>query len=368
MKIYIDGLFYKCAGIGRYYEVMLNELLNKGIKIITSIPNKHVESFFRDFGSYQNLDVISVDYEKFSSKGFLVHSVILKKIENKVDIFFFPHINLPKYIPNKSVVTIHDLGPFTEFWDRNIVKKSLFKFYLKRAVEKASKLVCISETTRNDLFSLFPGAKEKSEVIYNFLDEKFLYPICKNYDRLIEEKYILFVGNRKKHKNIEGLIRAYDIIKDKIEHLLVIAGAKEKDRDEVDNLIEKLKIKNRIIEFILPTDKELLNLYSNADLFVFPSFFEGFGFPPLEAVSCGTPAIVSNIPILKEIFGDSAIFFDPYNYIDISEKILMVLNNQDMRKKLLEREKERIYNFDKSVSLKKYLKVFEQIIERKNNA
>lgn len=366
MKIYIDGLFYKCAGIGRYYEVMLKELSTRGIKIITSVPNKYKKQFVDNFGSNENIDVVFVDYDKFSSKAFVSHSTILKKIENEVDIFFFPHINLPIYIPKNTVVTIHDLIPFTEFWERNFIKKQLFRFYLNRAVKHSVKLICISQTVQNDLINMYPSTKEKSEVIYNFLDKKFLF--CENYEQLISDRYILFVGNRKKHKNIEGLIKAFNIIKDKIEHKLVIAGAKDKESDEIDILIKDLNLKDNIIEFTSPTDEELLSLYSNADLFVFPSFFEGFGYPPLEAVSCGTPAIVSDIPILKEIFENSAIFFNPYNYFDIAEKILMVIENQNLKEEILYKERERIAMFDKNVSLNKYLKLFEQVIERKNNA
>jgi hypothetical protein len=110
MKIYIDGLFYKGSGIGRYYESLMKEFSKQDIKIYTCVPKRLKKDFEKDFEGYlQSIIPIFVDYEKFSYKNFIRSRKILKKLENKVDLFFYPHINLPLYIPHNTITTIHDL-------------------------------------------------------------------------------------------------------------------------------------------------------------------------------------------------------------------------------------------------------------------
>ncbi|HPP66653.1 MAG TPA: glycosyltransferase, partial [bacterium] len=250
--IYIDGLFYKGAGIGRYYESLTKELSNRNIKIITSIPKKLRNEFEKDFAEYPNIEPIFVDYEKFSLKGFYQHSKILKELKNKVDLFFYPHINLPYYIPERTVITIHDLRPFTPYWDRNKIKLNIFGYFLKRAVLYSQRIICISKTVETSLLSFYSAAENKTCVIYRFIDEKFM---SNEFTKpIIPGSYVLFVGSRKKHKNLGMLIKSFNNIKRIVPHNLVIAGSKESDFDEIDDLKEILHLKDRIIEVLSPDD------------------------------------------------------------------------------------------------------------------
>ncbi len=364
MILYIDGLFYKGFGIGRYYESLTKELAKKGINIITSVPRRLRDQFEKDFADIPNIEHIFVDYEKFSIKGFFKHSSLLKSLEGKVDVFFYPHIDLPYYIPRNTIVTIHDLIPFAEWWDRNQIKRSIFKFFLKRAVGHSKDVVAISETTKKDILMLYPNLERKIKVIYRFIDEKF-YPRT-NDKALVVDPYILFIGSRKIHKNIKNLILAFNNIKNKLNMKLVIAGPKDAgiQKDEINSLIDKLNLKNDIIEFVCPDDNTILNLYSNANLFVFPSFYEGFGLPPLEAIACGCPAITSNIPVLQEILGYNIACFDPHSIDDISEKLLSVLTDKRKREDLLCIGKEQLKKFDKDKIINEHLRLFEGMIKR----
>lgn len=240
------------------------------------VPEKLRDDFEKDFAGISNIEPIFVNYEKFSMKGFFTQLRILRKLEKRVvNLFFYPHINLPYYIPKNTIVTIHDLRPLTQFWDRSEIKRKIFIFYLKRALKHAKKIVTISNTVAKELQEKYQRINNKIGVIYRFTDNKFID--CKRPNkRIIENPYLLFIGNRKKYKNLETLIKAFAKVKDKIPHYLVIAGAKDREKDEVDNLVEKLSIQNRVIQLIKLDDETIINLYSFADLFVFPSLFEGF--------------------------------------------------------------------------------------------
>ena len=361
MNIYIDGLFYKGSGIGRYYESLTKEFAKRGIKIYTCVPNNLRNDFEKDFSNIPNIEPIFVYYEKFSLKGFFKQSEILKKFEKELTLFFYPHVNLPYYIPKNVVITIHDLRPLTKFWDRNEIKRKIFIFYLKRALKHSTKIIAVSNTVAKELKQNFKGTDKKIEIICEFIDDKFINQNQSRH-RIFDYPYILFIGNRRKHKNLSLLIKAFAIIKEKIPHYLVIVGDKEKERDEVDILIEKLNIQERVIQFIKPSDEVIISLYKFADLFVFPSLFEGFGLPPLEAVSLGCPVVLSDIPILREIFGEAGFYFNPYSEEDLAKAILKVISNEEFKIGLLEKQKERLKMFDKNKIIEQYISLFERII------
>ncbi|HOL90302.1 MAG TPA: glycosyltransferase family 1 protein [Candidatus Pacearchaeota archaeon] len=368
INLYIDGLFYRGSGIGRYYESLTKEFAKRGISIVTCVPERLKKDFEKDFAGVPNIEPMFVDYEKFSLKGLWKQFSILKDLENKVDLFFYPHINLPFYIPRNTIITIHDLRPFTEWWDRSELKREMYKILMKRAISKSKKIITISNAINEDLIKYYKNIKLESKinVIYEFIDDKFIN-FQKPREPLIKENYFLFVGNRKKNKNLKNLILAFNKIKDKVNFKLVVAGRRDAgvSKDEIDELIENLNLKNFIIEFLNPTDKDLINLYTYAQLFVFPSFYEGFGLPPLEAISCGCPAITSNIPVLEEILGKDIACFNPYSINDVAEKLLSVLKNDGKRQQLLQEGKERLKFFEKDKIINQYLKCFKETIKNK---
>jgi glycosyltransferase involved in cell wall biosynthesis len=359
-EIYIDGLFYKGSGIGRYYESLLKEFSLKGIKIYTCIPVRLKDSFEKDFKDFKGIEAIYVDYSKYSLKGFIKQSYILKNLENKVDLFFYPHINLPYYIPKNTIVTVLDLTPFTKFWDRSLIKKKYYKFLFRRAICYCKGIVTISKATKKALLNFDKTVESKVDIIYEFIDDKFIEALNVSEKRLLYEDYILFIGNRKKHKNLERLILAYNEIKKKINCKLVIAGNKDinNDRkDEIDLLIKKINLENDIVEIISPDDETIINLYRNAKLFVFPSLCEGFGLPPLEAMSLGCPVIASDLPVLREVCGDAALYFNPYSENDLSDKMLKILNDEALIKIMKEKGLDRVNFFDKEKIIKQYIEV-----------
>ena len=243
------------------------------------------------------------------------------------------------------------------------MKKKVFGWYLKRAVKKAGKIITISESAKREIMDIYPIYNAKIKVIYRFVDEKFLR--TKDYynkERVIEDDYILFVGNRKKHKNLFRLILAFDQVKNIFPNLkLVIAGKKDSKIDEIDLLKNKLNLKEKIIEAISPADEEIINLYKYAKAFIFPSLYEGFGLPPLEAMAIGTPVLASDIPVLKEICCNAAYFFNPYDVEDMAKAICKVVTNESLRRSLIERGKERVKFFDSESAIDQHVQLYKEV-------
>lgn len=361
MKIFVDGTFYKASGIGRYYSNLLELIAEeRSWKVITTVPKRLEEEWLREFGNYENITPLFVNYEKFNLNGFLRGGKILKELEKECRVFWFPHINLPLYVPKNTIVTVHDLCPLTPWWDRSFLSKVIFARLLKRAVKTAEIIVVPSNFTKNELLKRFPEAGNKVRVVYNFISEKFFTEPKKDEKPLVEGDYILFIGNRKKHKNVKNLVLAYSSIKDQFDCKLVIVGSRDKNRkeDEIDKLIKKLNLRDHVVQFENVSDEKLINLYKNAKLFVFPSFYEGFGLPPLEALACGCPVITSKIPVFEETLGNEIALFDPSSVEDMISKIEDVLVTPSKRHRILRVSEEILPKFSK----RKIAETYEKII------
>jgi len=321
MTVYVDGLFYKGSGIGRYYEFLVSGLSKRGINIVTAVPEPLKDSFLRQFSANSMVEPIFVPYEKFALKSFTSQSNLLKSLENKVDWFLYPHVNLPMFVPRNTIVTVHDLIPLTAYWDGSKVKASFFRSLVSRAVRKAYRIIAVSETTRSELVTVFPQSKDKTVVIYESYEER-LVRIASTLDkRLVDGSYFLYVGNRKRHKNLGRVIEALSRISDK-SIKFVIAGQKDgAGPDEIETQVKELNLGHRVLFFVNPSDELLASLYKGARFLIQPSLIEGFGLPPLEALSLGTPVLLSDIPIFREIYEDAAEYFDPFSVEDIAEQL-----------------------------------------------
>lgn len=235
-----------------------------------------------------------------------------------IDLFHSPHYTLPYLLTCKSIVTIHDLihikfREFFPFW-----KTRAAEFLIQQTIKKADLVLTVSKTSKEDILELFPAAKGKIEVLYNRLSDQWLQPVpdIDLADLGIPRDYLLYTGNFKKHKGIDTLIDAWSQIKDRPP--LVLTG---KSGDMDPDLHERIFSLPDIRVFGFAGGDLLRNLYSKAMLFVFPSLYEGFGYPPLEAMLCGTPVLSSDAPALKEILGKDAEFFQRGNAEDLKHKL-----------------------------------------------
>lgn len=177
--------------------------------------------------------------------------------------------------------------------------------------------------------------------------------------------YIVYVGNVKPHKNLISLVKAFEKVKNEIPHNLVIIGKKEgfiTGDQEVIKYAEKLQDRIKFTGFV---DNETLQGYiANAQALVFPSLYEGFGLPPLEAMACGCPVIVSNVASLPEVCGDAALYVDPYSPEDIAEKIKLLLSDDKLREELRRKGLERATMFSWEKCAQETIKVIEEVLAK----
>ena len=289
----------------------------------------------------------------------------IDKLLKGVDVFFSPHIFLSSVSKKcKTVTTFHDLS-FEKYPEFYSTSKNYWHFSMspKKQAHRTDKIIAVSESTKNDLVELYNINPEKIKVIYSGVSlesgiknqESRIFEVQKKYN--LPEKYILYLGTLEPRKNIIGLIKAFESLKfkrrrpaqgglpAKDNYKLVIAGSKGWLYKDIFKTVKNSPAKNDIIFTGFIDDKDKSILYSQAELFVYPSFYEGFGFPPLEAMACGTPVITSNFSSLPEAVGNAAIMVNPYNLDELCRAMEIVLNDDKLKNILIARGLEQTKKF-----------------------
>lgn len=287
-------------------------------------------------------------------------SLIEKKIGYRPDLFFAPNARLLPVTKKLVVVTAHDLSYelFPEFYSiRHRVWHKLMK--PKQLMLEAAHVIAVSQATKEDVVRLYGVKREDVTVIYSGVAIKQKKSEEGSESLSLPPKYILFLGTMEPRKNIISVIEAFEAIAESVSQDLVIAGEKGWLMGNVERAVKSSSVKKRIhlIGFVSEEDKEAL--YKSADLFVYPSFYEGFGFPPLEALLVGTPVITSHNSSLPEVVGDWATMINPY---DVSELAIvmreMIVNPPLVSRQVQERIKKK---FSWENAARQTLDVFEKV-------
>ena len=264
-------------------------------------------------------------------------------------------VNTATLIYRNQIITIHDLAflRHPEWFSKKFYL--FYKFLIPEIIRKAKKIITVSNFSKTEIINLLKIPSQKVEVIYNGVSKKFFYnPLIK------KENIILAVSSLDPRKNFKNLILAFKKLKLK-NYKLLIVGSKNKIFS--NQAIEQLIKETPNIEFTgYVSDEELVNLYQRAKLFVYPSLYEGFGLPPLEAMACGTPVVVSNVASLPEVCGDAAYYVNPYDVNDIARGIEAVLKDENLQKELILKGLERVKLFSWEESAKKVMKIIEETI------
>lgn len=295
---------------------------------------------------------------------------LMNVLKEKPDIFFAPSsFIIPYFLPLriKAVVSIHDLISLL-FPDTHQKKAVIIeKLLLSRVVKKAKKLCAVSENTKTDLIKMFNVDEKRVEIIYcavsnmmKKLEKNEIEEIRKS--NIVPGKYFLAVSTIEPRKNYLNLIRAFSIFSEKHDdYKLIIVGKKGWQYKDVFKEVKKLKIEKKVVFPDYIPEDGLVNLYNLSTALVFPSFYEGFGIPPLEAMKCGCPVIAANVSSIPEVLGDAGLFVDPNDPVDISKKMLKIVEDEFVRNDLISKGYKRVEQFSWEKSARKLLSVFNEI-------
>lgn len=279
------------------------------------------------------------------------------------DLLFCPANIAPFFVPKnkKLVVTLHDVAFLTYPDSFSSFFRSYYQWLVPKVILRADKIITISQASKNEIIRYYPFAKNKIEVISLGLDNHF--HLLQNIEK---KNQILYVGSLNTRKNFTSVIKAFDQLPYDQYQLVIVGNFSSNFHldKQTQDLLEKAK-RNPNIEFKSHiSDDELTLLYNESKLFLFPSFYEGFGLPPLESMACGTPVITSNLSSMPEVCGDAAIYIDPHSVEDISLKIQTVLNDEALQQKLINKGLEHIKQFTWEKATDEHIKVFKEVLEK----
>jgi glycosyltransferase involved in cell wall biosynthesis len=337
-KIAIDARMVEASGIGKYIQY----ILGRGIYDVAIGNKDQIRKYDKE------VEIVEFESSIYGLKGQLFFPQ--KELKKRgVTLVHFPHYNVPLFFRLPFVVTIHDLTHivFPEFLG-NRIKYYYAKLLLGHACRKSKHIMTVSNYTKKDIAERFGISLEKITVTYSAVEDIYQKKESQDVQYLYEKyqiprdkKLLMFVGNLKPHKNLGRLLRALaKLNKESRRYFLILVGNAFHDRT-LEEQEQKLRIAQDVLHTGFVELEELVDFYNLVDLFVFPSLYEGFGIPPLEAMACGTPVVASNVSSIPEVAGDATVYFNPYDVDDMARGIEDTLASDELRDKLIERGKER---------------------------
>jgi glycosyltransferase involved in cell wall biosynthesis len=353
MKIAIDARKWRDYGIGTYVRNLVRHLAH--------LDRETTYFLFCDRADQATLRDLAENFVPIvdSSSGYRVQehfSIPLKVHRLGADLLHSPHYVLPLLLRQRSVVTIHDCIHllFPEYLP-NRIAPWYAREMMGSAIRRSDLVFTVSEASRRDILSFYPSTNpERVEVVPNAIDEAILQDPGEEEMERVRERYqirgrfILYAGNIKPHKNLERLIAAFGLLKQRPGHedvKLLIIGDEVNKYGGLRRSVEAAGVRQDVRFFGFVPERTLAALYRLADAFAFPSLYEGFGLPPLEAMACGTPVVTSRISSLPEVVGDAALLVDPYSVEDIASGLERVLGDDALRAGLVARGRARVKQF-----------------------
>lgn len=374
MKVGIDIRRMSDFGVGTYTRNVVRALgrLDRQNKyFLIGSPEK-----VREIGPLpSNFHTVPLLEPESSTQGYLEFRTIVRRLH--CDLVHVPHLYwLPRALPCPYVVTVHDV---LEFMSRaggfSELRRSLHFQLTNRVLRKAARILAVSEFSKSEIEKLFRVPSGRVEVVHNAIDERFLRGHATEVERqMIAQRYqvtypfLLYAGRISPHKNLIRIIEAFSALRAELEKdekypdlKLIIIGDDLSGHPDLRRAVVRGGVQNEV-RFLGFVPIEVLRIfYDEAKVFVFPSLYEGFGLPPLEAMAHGTPVVTSNTSSLPEVVGKAAVLVNPENVFEIMRAIHRVLLDQALRKSLRDRGYEQAQRFSWDTSAKKILKVYEAI-------
>jgi glycosyltransferase involved in cell wall biosynthesis len=304
------------------------------------------------------LDVPRSSIVEVSAKNydFREHIEIPWKTRKHKDFCYFsPHYVYPLFIAQPLFITVHDLIHFKfPHLFQPALRVEMGKFFMRQVRKKATAVFTVSQCTKNDLQELFGFDGSRIHVIYNGIAEEFFQQ--EQQPSFFDFPYLLYTGNLKPHKNLPVLIEAFSMIKERFPDFRLVLAGVQPDRAFKQELA-RLGIEKKVVTTGYLTQKELIRYIDGAEFFVFPSLYEGFGFPPLEAMARRKAVISSPGGSLREVLGENALYFSPNSAEELSAKLLFVIQNEGIRKEFEKKGFAHSSNFRWEKSLREYVSV-----------
>ena len=348
-RFVIDIRMIESSGIGTYIQNILCGILNnyKKTNIILLVnPYFDYSKILRNFNS-NNVKIITINSPIYSIRE--QFEIYFKLIKYKIVLFWAPHYNIPILLNANLLVTIHDIWHIVDKspvrFLRNLYARVLF-FFIKF---KKANIITVSNFTMNEIIA-YTNITSNITVVKNGIDK--FWKSNKSYKN---SSNIIYVGNIRKHKNVSLLIDSFKNINDSSFKLLLIGSS--------NNYLKKNNFNNENIKFIDKVDrKKLVEYYNNARLLVLPSKYEGFGFTPLESMACDCPALVSDFSAIREICKDGAYYFNLDKKDDLKNKIINLLNNDQVCDNLIKKGREIVKQYDWDKTVHETIKIIDKLL------
>lgn len=369
MKIAIDArgaTWYKGTGIGTYTNQLLNYILTN--------DNLNQYHIYWAGSDYRNIykENVSVNISSKRHHRFFEDYFIPEDIKNNnIDIYHVPQngIGLSKKTSCKCISTIHDLIPYVmpETVGRGYLKK--FIAQMPEIISASDNIITVSEFSKKDVIRIFDVPEEKIKVTHLAADHIFS-PLNKNTaGEYIEEKYkidtkfLLYLGGFSARKNVRSILIAFSRIYKNLsdDYKLVFLGPSRDEHDALRKLADALNIKDKVCFTGFVPHEDLPLFYNAASLFIYPSLYEGFGLPPLEAMSCKCPVITSNVSSIPEVVEDGAVLIDPNNPDELKDSIEKVLEDEDFQNEIINKGYERSKAFSWKKTALETLDIYEEL-------
>ena len=338
-KVLYDAQIFtsqKFGGISRYFvELMKNMPYDISTDLSASFSHNIYLPEVKDIRDFP-----SIPFKKDLVKMLNHRRSVSQIVKGDFDVFHPTYYN-PYFLEKLKrpfVITVHDM--IHERFPESFSADDPTRECKRRVVFAADHIIAISQSTKNDLIEMYNLPEDKISVVYH--GQTLVNPDEEPVSGL-PQHYILFVGDRNRYKNFERMARAYSVIRKSFPEIKLVCTGRPFKKHELE-MFAKLGIEKDVCRFFV-NDRQLRYLYSHAICFVFPSLFEGFGFPVLEAYAAGCPIVLSNTSSLPEIAGEGGMYFDPTDIEDISSKIIKVIEDPQLRDDMTKRGREIAKNF-----------------------
>ncbi|MBI1749199.1 MAG: glycosyltransferase family 4 protein [Acidobacteria bacterium] len=375
MKIAIDIRRAGDFGIGTYIRNIVNQFarLDQSTHYLLIGQQKHLDELDPLPANFELLDCGA---ERGSLRCHFRMPLMLRK--RRVDLLHLPWFQPLTVIPCPMVVTVHDLTTILIAREHRGLRHAMRIHLARRLFSRARRILTVSYSSKRELARTFDVPEARIEVIYNAVDERFTRdPLPADADRILERHavnspFVLYAGNIKPQKNLPRLIEAFAVAKAELrDHpqlaqlkLLVIGDELTKHPD-LRRAVVRTRVREdvRFLGFVpLPV---LRVFYARARAFLFPSLYEGFGLPPLEAMAHGTPVLTSNVSSLPEVFDDAALLVNPENVFDIARGIRQILTDEDLRTQLIARGHAQVRKYSWQQTAEKVRAVYQSVLNGK---